>query len=115
MSQFESQNKVSILNVPYESIDLQALEQLKSQADQLFARKNYNIIMDMSKINYLSSTGLGLLVYINNKCNESGGNFAVCGLQEYTLDMLKLTKLDNVINIFNTLKDAEHAFSSTGM
>ncbi|MEW5820343.1 MAG: STAS domain-containing protein [Cyanobacteriota bacterium] len=105
-------NSVNVIDVPYQTIDLDALENIKSQAEKLFEVNQFRILMNMSSVDYLSSTGLGLLVYINNKCTENGGKFGVFGLQEYTLDMLKLTKLDSVINIFDTKDIAEQALSA---
>jgi anti-sigma B factor antagonist len=99
-------DSICVIDVPYSSIDLDALETIRSEAEKLFD-ENYNqIIMNLENIHYLSSTGLGLLVYLNNKCNEKAGYFAICGLQDYTMDMMKLTKLDAVINIFNTKEEA---------
>lgn len=94
-------NSVCIIEVPYTSIDLDALEKIKAEAEKLFSQSYFKIIMNLSKISYLSSTGLGLLVYLNNKCNDNNGKFGVFGLQDYTLEMVKLTKLDSVIKIFD--------------
>lgn len=111
MNLSDSSKKFCIVDVPYDSIDLEALETLKAKIEGLFIQNTFRILLNMSRVNYLSSTGLGLLVYINNKCTENGGAFGVFGLQEYTLDMLKLTKLDSVINIFKSQEDAEKIFS----
>ena len=105
------ENNTHIIDVEFETIDLEALESIKSEADKVFESGNYNILIDLTKVTYLSSTGLGLLVYINNKCSDNNGLFGVFGLQEYTLDMLKLTKLDSVINIFEDREQAVAAFS----
>lgn len=96
-----------IIEVPNANIDLEALESIKAQVEQYFKDGIYTILMDLSRVDYLSSTGLGLLVYINNKCNDNGGKFGVYGLQDYTLDMLKLTKLDSVIKIYSNKTEAE--------
>lgn len=98
-----------IIEVPQSNIDLEALENIKAQVEQYFSEGQYSILMDLTKVDYLSSTGLGLLVYINNKCNENGGKFGVFGLQDYTLDMLKLTKLDSVIKIYANKQEAKAA------
>ncbi|MGD9580145.1 MAG: STAS domain-containing protein [Vampirovibrionia bacterium] len=102
---------MKIIDVPYANIDLEALESLKAQVEKLFELNEYSILLNLTNVNYLSSTGLGLLVYINNKCSENGGNFGIFGLQEYTLDMLKLTKLDSVIKVFKDKEEAQNAFS----
>lgn len=102
---------MKIIDVPYASIDLEALESLKAQIEKLFDHNEYKLLLDLTNVNYLSSTGLGLLVYINNKCTENGGSFGIFGLQEYTLDMLKLTKLDSVIKVYKDRTEVEKIFS----
>lgn len=103
-------NAISVIDVPFTNIDIVALEQLKNLIESLFDKKKFYIIINLSKVEYLSSTGLGLLVYINNKCTENSGGLAIFGLQDYTLDMIKLTQLDSVLNIFTTQQEAEKAF-----
>ena len=102
------EDSICIVDVPFSSIDLEALEKIRAEAERLFETDESKILMNLTNISYLSSTGLGLLVYLNNKCNEHAGKFGVYGLQEYTLDMMKLTKLDSVINIY---KDKDEAIS----
>lgn len=111
MDQSGMKKTLKLIEVPFQSIDLEALEKLKNQAEDLFKNGVFSILMDMSKVNYLSSTGLGLLVYINNKCMENGGQFGVFGLQDYTLDMIKLTKLDSVISIYESQSEAQESIS----
>ena len=111
MIQIKEKNAISIIDVPFTNIDIVALEQLKNLIESLFDKNKFYIIINLSKVEYLSSTGLGLLVYINNKCTENSGGLAIFGLQDYTMDMIKLTQLDSVLNIFATQQEAEKAFT----
>lgn len=110
MNTSENESQYKIINVPTSVIDIEILEVVKTEVDEILDSGIMNIIMNFANLEYLSSIGLGLLVYTNNKCNDQGGNFAVCCLRDNTLDMMKLTKLDTVINIFKTEEDALEAF-----
>ena len=111
MIQVNELDSVNLVDVPFTSIDIEALEQLKNIVEKLFEHNKFQIIINLSKVEYLSSTGLGLLVYINNKCSENSGGLAIYGLQDYTLEMVKLTQLDSVLNVFSSLEEAQKAFS----
>lgn len=106
-----SPDNLEIITISEANIDLEALDKIKTEVEAFLSKGSNRILVDLSSVNYLSSTGLGLLVYINNACNTAGGRFGIFGLQEYTLDMIKMTKLDSVISVYTDQNEAEEAFN----
>jgi anti-anti-sigma factor len=43
--------------------------------------------------------GLGALVNLNKTCKANGGKFAIFNLAPEIVEVLKITKLDRVVNI----------------
>lgn len=58
-----------------------------------------DFILDINKITYLDSTGIGMMVFFLNYMNKKGKSFALTGVQPTVLKILKRNKLDNIITI----------------
>lgn len=59
----------------------------------------WRVAIDLSEVTLLASAGLGALLTINKSCREGGGQLAVFGLGEDILGMMKIARLDKVLQI----------------
>ena len=59
-----------------------------------------SVLLDMSEIDYVDSTGLGELVGYLQRFSDQGGQLALLRPQTRILNLLKLTRLDEVFRIF---------------
>lgn len=59
------------------------------------------LLLDMSEIDYVDSTGLGELVGYLQRFSDGGGKLALLRPQERILNLLKLTRLDEVFEIYD--------------
>ncbi len=55
--------------------------------------------MDLSKLTYIDSSGLGTLVTINKRIKEKNGRLVLTGAQGLPLELIKRTRLDKVFTI----------------
>lgn len=65
-----------------------------------------NVILDFSKTRYIDSTGLGIIVSIHKQALMNAGAVAIINLDENIKNLLKITALDRILNIFVSEKDA---------
>lgn len=65
------------------------------------------VILDMSAVDYVDSTGLGVIVssYIN--AQRLSGKIILVGLGERLRDLLALTKLASIFEIYETVDEAK--------
>lgn len=66
-----------------------------------------NLIIDLSKTSYCNSSGLSALLSANRLCKNSNGKFVLTGLQPNVKKMIEIAQLHRVLNITETLEDAE--------
>ena len=59
------------------------------------------VLLDMSEIDYVDSTGLGELVGYLQRFSDQGGKLALLKPQARILKLLKLTRLDEVFKIYD--------------
>ncbi len=57
------------------------------------------VLVDLSGVNYISSSGIGMLVSILKRCHKDEISFALCGLNKDILELFQLTRLDQVFAI----------------
>lgn len=64
-----------------------------------------NVILDLSQIDFIDSSGLGALVQIAKKSQTAGGTFQVVTNPRVT-QTVKLVRLEKFLSLQNTLDDA---------
>ena len=61
------------------------------------------IILDMTKVSYMSSAGLRLFLLLNRKISSNNGRIALIGLSEEIRDTMDMTGFLNYFTTFDTL------------
>lgn len=82
---------------------------------ELLSLATYGIklLLDLSDVDYISSTGLHLLVDLYRRCEQQNGHMALSGLSNRIREVLSLTGLTKSgISIYNTLEDGLTALGS---
>jgi anti-sigma B factor antagonist len=62
-------------------------------------RETRNVVLNFSRLEYMNSTGIGLLVTVLVRANRQGQRLLACGLTEHYRQILELTRLDEAISI----------------
>ncbi len=69
------------------------------------------IILNFEKLEYLNSSGIGLLVTILIRAQRQNQRLLACGLSEHYREIFKLTRLDEAIGIYDKESEAITASS----
>ena len=105
---------VTVVNLNDSSI-LDAL-QVEQIGDELFelveARACKKIVLDFSKVKFLSSSALGILIRLRKVSQEIKGKIVFCGLRRDLQQIFKITNLDK---LFEFYENEEQALSSFGV
>ena len=64
------------------------------------------IILDFSGLDYMNSTGIGLLVTLLIRAQRQQQRLLACGLSEHYKQIFDLTRLNEAIGIYNTQAEA---------
>ena len=70
------------------------------------------LLLSFSNVNYFSSGLLGTFIRVSKKVLESGGAFKLCGINSSIWQMFTLTKLDQILDIYENEESAVNSFVS---
>jgi anti-sigma B factor antagonist len=95
-----------IVDIDTPNVDFRNCEAIKSTVAGIVAQGQKNIILNLSKVNFMDSSGLSVILFCKRICDEADGTFGVYGLQTYVNNLVNLTNLNKTINIYKTEAEA---------
>jgi len=94
-----------ILHVEGE-VDVYTSPRLKQEIVKQAESGTKRLIVDLSKIEYLDSTGLGVLIGGLKRFREAEGNLALLGPGMRILRIFEITGLDKIFDIYQSEEEA---------
>ena len=82
------------------------LDDLKTTMQGLLDQGQRSVILDLSGVDLVNSTGLGSLIGLNAAFQEAGGHVKLAGLDKKIKNIFVLTRLSEVFDIAETQQDA---------
>jgi anti-sigma B factor antagonist len=76
----------------------------------LIAAGTRNIVLNMERVDYIDSTGLGAVVMSATSARRQGGTVKLVNLTRRNIELLVMTKLATVFEIFTDVQDAVNSF-----
>jgi anti-sigma B factor antagonist len=83
---------------------------LRERIRELSESGSNNVILNLHGVDYIDRTGLGGLVISYTTLKKAGGALKVLNLSKRNIELLVLTKLTTVFEIFNDEQDAVNSF-----
>ena len=87
--------------------------ELRDSVKALIAQ-NKKIVLNLGGVSYIDSGGLGTLVALYTTAHNSGGSIKLCNLTQRVGDLLQVTKLLTVFEVFDSEDKAVRSFSRKG-
>jgi anti-sigma B factor antagonist len=93
-------------------VDVYSAPALKESLSELLHSGVRTLIVDLSSVAFLDSTGLGALVEARAATSEAGGSLPLVCSHERILKLFTITGLDGVFAIHPTVEEAVAALSA---
>jgi len=101
----EAKNGLMVCRVDGE-IDIACSPELKKIFDKLISQKTPKIVIELSKVTYVDSSGLATLVGILKNMRSYGGKMRLSGLTPKVKSLFEITKLDKLFEIMASEEEA---------
>ncbi|MGH2710404.1 MAG: STAS domain-containing protein [Actinomycetota bacterium] len=101
----EERSGVSVVAIKGE-VDLYTAPSLKERIADLVSGGKSKLAVDLSGVEFMDSTGLGVLIGGLKRCKEVGGTLSLVGPREPVVKVLSITGLDKIFSIHETVEQA---------
>jgi anti-anti-sigma factor len=101
----DKQDKYSVLKVDEAKLMSDTAPQLKTELIMLNTEGYRNLVLDLSKVEQVDSSGLSAILIGNRICSEANGTFVITGINEQVKKLMEISQLNPVLNIIPTLDE----------
>jgi anti-sigma B factor antagonist len=101
---------ITILSLDGKLIVGEATAALKEQMKSLTDEGVKQLILDLAEVDYIDSSGLGTLVYCFSTFRKQGGALKMMNLTRRNIELMLLTKLETVFEVFDSEQAAVDSF-----
>jgi anti-anti-sigma factor len=86
-------------------LDVASSEEFGARVDEL-AKTSVSLVVDVSGLHFIDSSGLNALVTCGRAVQEGGGRLLVAGASEHIARVFEVVRLEESLQVFDTLTDA---------
>jgi anti-sigma B factor antagonist len=92
-------------------LDFTSAQEARDQFTAAIAAGQRNLIVDLSKVGFVDSAGLGSLIGGMRAARQAGGDLRIADPSEQAKMLLSLTSLDQVLKVHSNIEEAVRGFS----
>jgi anti-sigma B factor antagonist len=105
-------DKVSVIDIDGKILLGQGDEEIKEAIDELLGKGERNVLLNLAKVPYIDSAGLGEIIRCFTAIRKNGGNLKLLAPNPRLVDLLTITKLVNVFDWYSDESTAVKSFSA---
>ena len=106
----EKVGDVAVAAVPVEELDASNAGEFKRDMTPVLD-VNAKLVLDLSRLRFVDSSGLGAFISCLRKLNAKGGDLKLCGMSKQVRGVFELVRMHRVFDILGSREDAVHAFA----
>jgi|HubBroStandDraft_3_1064219.scaffolds.fasta_scaffold657216_1 anti-sigma B factor antagonist len=104
-----SNTAVSVLDIDG-VLDINTVDNFENALQECLKKKQYKIILNLEKLTYISSAGIGVLVGNIKEIRKNRGDIKLAGASPEVYNVLDLLDLPGLFKIHKTERDAAAEF-----
>ncbi|MGE5399223.1 MAG: STAS domain-containing protein [Ignavibacteriales bacterium] len=85
--------------------------ELSDLLHKLLEQKKLNVIIDLSDVKFMNSSGLGMLISGYTTMKNGGGNFKLANATEKIYSLLMITKLVTIFENYDSVEEAIKSYN----
>ena len=104
--EIDKRDRLVIIKLNKEKLLSNLAPQLKSELVILNNEGFRNIVLDLTAVQYVDSSGLSALLVGNRLCKEASGTFVLTGLNAHILKLIKISQLEPILHIVPSITES---------
>jgi len=103
--QTKKEGDVLLVKPMINSINVNTSASFKTKFNDLIAQGNLIILLNLSEIDFIDSSGLGAIISVLKSLSRNKGHLAICGAKTPVVNLFSLTRLDRVLKLCSNEKE----------
>ena len=103
--------EIGIAEVEADKLDASNTPEFKNGMAPV-VQTNTKVVLDMCRLRFVDSSGLGAILSCFQKLNARGGDMKLCCMSDRVQTVFELARLQRIFDIYSTREDAVAAFES---
>ncbi len=91
-------------------IDINSSPEMREAFEDIAIAKTMKVVVNLSNVSYVDSSGLATLVEMLKKTRSYGGKLRLASLAPKVKSLFEITKLEKLFDIFDTEEEASTNF-----
>ena len=79
--------------------------------DDLIRNSKKKVVFDLTGLEYVGSTGIGIIVTCSGKMSAAGGELKLASLMPRVAELMRITKLNQILSFYPTAAAAAESFA----
>lgn len=104
-------DSIPVLEIQGE-VDLYNAREIKEAIDEKVKNQQYEVVVDLSQVPFMDSSGIGTLVTGMYKLKKYHGNLKVAGVSGSVAKVFKLTGMESHLEVFLSVEDAVASYKT---
>jgi anti-sigma B factor antagonist len=105
------EGKVIVVEIP-RYLSAETSEEFKDFLYRIVDEGKYQLVLDLSKAEYVDSSGLGAIVSRIAVCRSNQGDIRLAAPSQFMVSLLKITNLDQILKVFPDVEAAVQSYQS---
>ena len=106
--QIRTEDSVTVLELNGD-LDVSSAPLLQAALQELIDRGGQHVIVDLSQVPFMDSSGLGVLVAAHRRIRATGGQFALANPAPALQKVFELTRTNRLFDVYTSVNDAVNA------
>ncbi|MCK4463528.1 MAG: STAS domain-containing protein [Candidatus Omnitrophica bacterium] len=102
----DTEGRVTILALTMGNITMYQNEEFKKAFTVLLDEGKKNIVLDLSDTDFISTIVITSFVFMLKRAKEAGGNLVIYGAKDKVKEVLNITNLDKIFDMFDDRQKA---------
>lgn len=106
---FEHKEGVAVVNVNEQRLDAAKAKDFRRLVSPVL-EENDSLVIDLSAVDFIDSSGLGAILSCLRKLNSKGGDVKLAGASDRVRDIFELVRFNHLFDVYNTVDEALSSF-----
>lgn len=103
-------NEVAVCAIEGKLSGIEGKGKIQDKIRDLMDRNVTRVVLDLGKVNWIDSTGLGELIASLSSIKKKDGNLVLSNIQAPVQSLLKMTNLTQIFDTYETVEQGVAAF-----